>query len=75
MPQCDAIQADGRVIEVLSERLFRVELPNGHRIMGHVPRRMPLGEGGPQAGCRVRVEMSPFDMSEGRIVNWNGFET
>ena len=77
----DAIQIEGAVVEALSNRLYRVELANGHRLLAHLPRG---GSGGASssperqktedapgamfgAGDKVTVEMSPFDFSKGRI--------
>ena len=75
MPRFEAIEAAGRVTEILSERLFRVEMPNGHQVTAHLGRQMRDQAASLQAGSRVRVEMSPFDMSEGCIVKNNDFET
>jgi len=48
--------------------LFRVELVNGHRLLGHVSRRRQREAGELKAGDKVNLEMSPFDFSKGRIV-------
>jgi len=57
------------VIEALQEaRLFRVELSNGHRLLGHVPGRSREAAAELKPGDRVNLEMSPFDFSKGRIV-------
>jgi translation initiation factor IF-1 len=56
------------VIESLQEgRLFRVELSNGHRLLGHVSRREQQAATELKPGDRVNLEMSPFDFSKGRI--------
>ena len=69
MPGQDVIRLEGRVIETLQEaRLFRVELSNGHRLLGHVPRRGQQAAAELKPGDRVNLEMSPFDFSKGRIV-------
>jgi translation initiation factor IF-1 len=47
---------------------FRVELPNGHRLVGHVALRRRAEFAGLKPGDRVRLELSPFDLSKGRIV-------
>ena len=57
MPKQDFIEKDGTVIEALSNAMFRVELDNGHVIIGHLSGKMRM----------VRVEMSPYDLSKGRI--------
>ena len=69
MPGEGAIRLEGVVVEVLKEaRLFRVELGNGHRLLGHVSRRREREAAGLKPGDRVNLEMSPFDFSKGRIV-------
>ena len=68
MPRADAIVVDGRVIEVRSPRLFRVELANGHRVLAHPVRRDAEKAARLVVGQRVGLEMSPFDMSKGRLV-------
>jgi translation initiation factor IF-1 len=57
------------VIEVLPNTLCRVELPNGHRILAHRSSRVRLSRIGIGPGDRVKLEMSPYDMSRGRITN------
>jgi translation initiation factor IF-1 len=57
------------VIEVLPNTLCRVELPNGHRILAHRSSRVRLNQVRISLGDRVKVEMSPYDMSRGRITN------
>jgi len=65
----EAIRLDGRLVEVLREaRLFRVELVNGHRLLGHVAGRCREEAAGLKPGDLVNLEMSPFDFSKGRIV-------
>jgi len=62
-------------VEVLNERLFRVQLSNGHRLLAHLPRGKGRRAGQHQAppgrafnvGETVTVEMSPFDFSKGRV--------
>jgi translation initiation factor IF-1 len=55
-------------VEVLGERLFRAELANGHRLVAHAPRRHLARAGQTAVGDKVRLEMSPFDLSVGRIL-------
>jgi translation initiation factor IF-1 len=66
---CDqnVIRAEGVVIEVRSERLYRVELANGHRFLGFVTARRAAAGMRLAVGDRVAVEMSPLDLSKGRI--------
>jgi len=58
----------GRVIEVLSHRLVRVELENGHRLMGHTTRAMGNLLEGAQQGETVVLEVSTYDLSKGRVL-------
>ena len=69
MSREDGIKVEGRVIEVLPNTLCRVELPNGHNILAHRSSRMRLNFVRIDPGDRVSVEMSPYDMSKGCIVN------
>ena len=69
VPGEDGIRLEGTVIEVLKEAtLFRVELVNGHRLLGHVSARRRQEAAALQPGNKVTLEMSPFDFSKGRIV-------
>ena len=67
MSRPGAIEVQGIVVEVLRDKLYRVELPNGHKVLGHLARKdLPAA---PLAAGRVVVlEMSPFDFSRGRIL-------
>jgi len=68
VPGEDAILVEGTVVEVLGAGLFRAELPNGHRLLAH-PTRQSRGQvASLKTGDRVKLEMSPFDMSKGRIL-------
>lgn len=69
MPGENAIRLEGAVIEVLKVAvLFRVELANGHRLLGHVSKRRQQEAAALKNGDRVNLEMSPFDFSKGRIL-------
>jgi translation initiation factor IF-1 len=68
MPVSDAIRLDGTVIEVLPNGLCRVELANGHCVLAHTARRDRERLAGILPGARVKLEMTPFDMSRGRIL-------
>jgi translation initiation factor IF-1 len=68
VPREDAIAIEGIVIEVIGNGLFRIELANGHRVLAHTARKDKARLSGVVLGDRVRLEMSPFDMSEGQIV-------
>ena len=71
MPRNDVLCAEGTVTEALPDWKFRVELPNGHRLMGFVVRSGRSGIGQLAAGDKVNLEMSPYDLSKGRIVSRN----
>ena len=64
----DAIRVEGAVVLALPNTLFRVELANGHRVQAHLSRPLKMDAARPALGDRVILEMSPFDMSKGRIV-------
>jgi translation initiation factor IF-1 len=68
MLRADAFKVKGVVVEVLSARTFRVELANGHRLLGFVPSKGRSSLVTPAVGDRVKLELSPYDLSEGRIV-------
>jgi translation initiation factor IF-1 len=63
----DAIEIEGIVTERMADGLFRLELPNGHNILAHTPLRLREQVSGFGAGDRLTVEMTPFDMSKGRV--------
>jgi translation initiation factor IF-1 len=63
----DAIKVEGTVVEVLPNTMFRLELPNGHRILAHISGRMRLNFIRILPGNKVTVEMSPYDLSKGCI--------
>ncbi len=68
MPGENGIRLEGIVVEVLQETLFRVELVNGHRLIGHASRVGRHEAARLRPGDKVNLEMSPFDFSKGRIV-------
>lgn len=68
MREKEIIRLDAGVLSVLAPAVFRAELDNGHRIVAYAVREERDRAGRIQPGDRVRVEMSPFDMSRGRIV-------
>lgn len=67
MAEKDAIEIEGKVVELLPEAMFRVELVNGHRILAHVSGQMRLHFIRILPGDQVMVEMSPYDLTKGRI--------
>ena len=71
MPGTEPIRVGGRVIEVFSHRLVRVELENGHRMMGHTTRATSELLVDAQPGETVVLEVSTYDLSKGRVVKRN----
>ena len=71
MPGTESIRVGGRVIEVLSHRLVRVELENGHRLMGHTTRSTSGLLEGAELGEIVVLEVGTYDLSKGRVVKRN----
>lgn len=67
MPKEDNIEVEGTVVESLPNAMFRVELPNGHKILAHISGKMRMNYIRILPGDKVTVEMSPYDMSRGRI--------
>jgi translation initiation factor IF-1 len=68
MPKEEAIPVEGEVIEALANTQFRVKLDNGHIVMAHVAGKMRKHFIRIVPGDRVRVEVSPYDWSRGRII-------
>lgn len=67
-PKPGVIELDGEVIELLPGAVFRIELENGHEIHGHLSGRMRMHRIRILPGDRVRVEMTPYDLTKGRVV-------
>ena len=63
----DAVEVEGTVVEPLPNAMFRVELDNGHRVLAHVSGKMRMHFIRILPGDRVKVELSPYDLSRGRI--------
>ena len=68
MPKQNVIEKDGIVKESLGNAMFRVELDNGHVILAHISGKMRMHYIRIFPGDKVRVEMSPYDLTSGRIV-------
>ncbi|MEO8886619.1 MAG: translation initiation factor IF-1 [Mucilaginibacter sp.] len=62
-----SIEQDGTIREALSNAMFRVELENGHEIIAHISGKMRMHYIKILPGDRVKLEMSPYDLSKGRI--------
>ncbi|MFN3411385.1 MAG: translation initiation factor IF-1 [Exilispira sp.] len=67
MPKEDVITLQGEVIEVLPKTLFRVKLDNGHVIIAHLAGKLRMYNIRLLQGDRVQVELSPYDLTKGRI--------
>ncbi len=67
MPKQSSIEQDGLIREALSNAMFRVELQNGHIITAHISGKMRMHYIKILPGDKVRVEMSPYDLTKGRI--------
>jgi translation initiation factor IF-1 len=63
----DAIEMEGTVIEPLPNAMFRVELENGHKVLAHISGKMRMHYIRILPGDKVVVELSPYDLSRGRI--------
>ena len=64
----EGIQVEGTVIEPLPNAMFRVELENGHRVLAHISGKMRMHYIRILPGDRVLVELSPYDLTRGRVV-------
>ena len=67
MAKQSSIEQDGTIREALSNAMFRVELENGHEIIAHISRKMRMHYIKILPGDRVKLEMSPYDLTKGRI--------
>ena len=67
MSKEDVIELEGTVLEALPNAMFRVELENGHKILAHISGKMRMHYIKILPGDKVKVEMSPYDLSKGRI--------
>jgi len=67
MPKSEAIELEGVVQESLPNAMFRVELANGHSVLAHISGKLRLNFIRILPGDRVMVELSPYDLSRGRI--------
>ncbi|MFM8716570.1 MAG: translation initiation factor IF-1 [Spartobacteria bacterium] len=67
MAKKDAIEVEGKVVELLPNTMFRIELENGHRVLAHISGKMRLHFIRILPGDRVMLEMSPYDLTKGRI--------
>ncbi|HSB07122.1 MAG TPA: translation initiation factor IF-1 [Thermodesulfobacteriota bacterium] len=68
MPKEEAITVEGKVLETLPNAMFRVELENGHKVLAHISGKMRMHFIKILPGDKVTVELSPYDLTRGRIV-------
>ena len=68
MAKEDAIVVEGKVIEPLPNAMFRVELENGHKVLAHIAGKMRMHFIKILPGDKVTVELSPYDLTRGRII-------
>ncbi|AIS53168.1 translation initiation factor IF-1 [Thermoanaerobacter kivui] len=71
MAKDDVIEVEGTVVEALPNAMFQVQLDNGHKVLAHVSGKLRMNFIRILPGDRVTVELSPYDLSRGRIV-WRG---
>ncbi len=68
MPGHDAFKIEGRVVEALPNGTYRVELKNGHRLTAFVTGKAKKDLAGLKAGDKVKLQLTPYDLSVGRIL-------
>ena len=68
MPKKEAIEVEGKVVEALPNAVFWVELPNGHRVLAHISGKIRLHYIKILPGDKVLIELSPYDLTRGRII-------
>ena len=68
MSKADVIEVEGKVVEKLPNAMFQVELENGHQILAHISGKLRMNFIRILPGDKVTVEMSPYDLTKGRII-------
>ena len=68
MAKADVIEIEGKVVEKLPNALFKVELENGHIVLAHISGKLRMHYIKILPGDTVTIEMSPYDLSKGRII-------
>ena len=68
MSKADVIEIEGTVVEKLPNAMFRVELENGHIVLAHISGKLRMNYIRIMKGDNVTVEMSPYDLTKGRII-------
>ena len=67
MPKEELIETEGKILEALPNAMFKVSLENGHEILAHISGKMRMNFIKILVGDKVTVELSPYDLSKGRI--------
>ena len=68
MSKADVIEIEGTVVEKLPKAMFQVELENGHQVLAHISGKLRMNYIRILPGDKVTLEMSPYDLSKGRII-------
>ena len=68
MSKEDVIEVEGKVLEALPNAMFKVQLENGHEVLSHVSGKLRMNYIKILPGDKVTIEMSPYDLSKGRII-------
>ena len=68
MSQADVIEIEGKVVEKLPNAFFKVELENGHQVLAHISGKLRMNFIKILPGDKVTIEMSPYDLTKGRII-------
>ena len=74
MAKNDVIEVEGKVVEKLPNATFKVELENGHQVLGHISGKLRMNFIKILPGDRVTIELSPYDLTKGRII-WRDKQT
>ena len=68
MSKSDVLEIEGTVVEKLPNAMFQVELENGHRVLAHISGKLRMNFIRILPGAKVTLEMSPYDLTKGRII-------
>ena len=68
MPKDDVLMFEGRVVDLLPNALFKVELENGHTVLAHISGKLRINNINILLNDWVKLEMTPYDLTKGRIV-------
>ena len=68
MSKTDVIEIEGKVVEKLPNAMFKVELENGHIVLAHISGKLRMNFIRILPGDKVTIEMSPYDLTKGRII-------